>query len=85
MSSELREHFKKIPENKNNFLNAEVINFPNERNFNSSKDFKKDENIKWQLYDNSNSNDDGDQLRAVIGICFMFAALFFMGLYSSLI
>ena len=34
----------------------------------------------WKISDKSNN----DQLKAVIGICFMFASLILMGLYSNL-
>jgi len=33
----------------------------------------------WKINDTSNN----DQLRAVVGICFMFGALIVMGLYSN--
>ena len=39
----------------------------------------------WKLYDRSDANEDGDQLKAVIGICSLFGTLFVMGLYANLI
>ncbi len=39
----------------------------------------------WRLYNKDNPNDDGDQLKAVSGICFTFAALFILGTYSCLL
>ena len=38
----------------------------------------------WRLYDKDNPNDDGDQAKAISGICFTFAALLVLGIYSCL-
>ena len=38
----------------------------------------------WRLYDKNNPNDDGDQVKAISGICFTFAALLVLGIYSCL-
>jgi len=38
----------------------------------------------WRLYDKDNPNDDGDQVKAISGICFTFAALLVLGIYSCL-
>ena len=46
--------------------------------------FETEKNYIWTLYDKNNANEDDDQLRAVTGICFMFAILFILGLYSNL-
>ena len=80
MSSELREHFKKIPENKNNFLNAEVLNFPNEKKKIRSQSFKLNTKDYWNIKDSSNN----DQLKAIIGICFTFGSLLVIGIIANL-
>ena len=36
----------------------------------------------WSLYDKKNPKEDGDQLKTVIGICFMFIALSCVGAVS---
>ena len=80
MSSEIHKHIEEALNKKENLFNAKVINFPNEvkiDNFNNSK--SKDNNF-WRISDKSNS----DQLKAVIGICFMFGTLIIMALYSTL-
>ena len=80
MSSEIHKHIEEALDKKENLFNARVINFPNEvkiDNFNNSK--SKDNNF-WRISDKSNS----DQLKAVIGICFMFGTLILMALYSTL-
>jgi len=38
----------------------------------------------WRLYSKDNPNEDGDQVKAVSGICFTFATLFVLGTYSCL-
>ena len=68
-----------------NLFNAEVINFPKEKKINIHKYSETNNNNIWKLYDKSNTNEDGDQLKAVVGICLTFGSLFLMGLYSNLI
>ena len=38
----------------------------------------------WRLYNKDNPDEDGDQVKAVSGICFTFTALLVLGIYSSL-
>ena len=64
-----------------NLFNAEVISFPNDIIVNDIKISKVKINSFWKINDKSNN----DQLRAVIGVCFVFGALIVIGLYSSLI
>ena len=78
MSSELHEYIEASINKKENILNAEVINFPNNKDINNSQDNNSE---FWNLKDKSNI----DQLRAVTGICFMFIALILMGVYSNFV
>ena len=81
MSSELQKYID--IDSKKKVLNAEVIDFPKEKNVNNSKTLnitEKSYNF-WKINDENNS----DQFKAVKGICFMFSALILMGLYSNLI
>ena len=39
----------------------------------------------WKLYDKTNIHEDGDQLKAVTGICLVLGVFSFIGLYSSLL
>ncbi len=80
MSSEIHKHIEKTLEEKENLFNARVINFPNEIKINNSNNSIGKNNNFWRISDKSNS----DQLKAVIGICFMFGMLIMMALYSSL-
>ncbi len=79
MSSELHKHIEeRIIKNKSLF-NAKVLNFPKDKNLNSSTKLKIIDDNFWNINDKSNE----DQLRAVIGVCFMFGALILMGLYAN--
>ena len=79
MSSEIHKHIEKTLEEKENLFNARVINFPNEIKIEDFKNIKIKADNFWKISDKSNN----DQLRAVIGVCFMFGALIIMGLYSN--
>ena len=78
MSSELHKYIETSIKKKEDILNAEVINFPSEKKIYESQN--NDFNF-WNLKDKSNI----DQLRAVVGVCFMFIALILMGIYSNFI
>ncbi len=80
MSSEIHKYIETAIEKKSVY-NAEVINFPKEKQENVSEKFKIDNFNFWRIKDKSNK----DQLKAVTGICFMLAALVIMGIYSNLI
>jgi hypothetical protein len=74
MSSEVHKYIETALNSKKNLFEAEVIDFPNN---------KKLENFStWQLYNKSDIEDDGDQLKAVTGVCFIFSILTILGLYS---
>ena len=85
MSSEVHKYIEKSLEKNQNLFNAKLINFPSDKKIQSTKDLKVDNSKTWKLYDKSNINEDGDQLKAVMGICLMFSALIIMGLYSNFI
>ena len=81
MSSEVTKYIETAISKKESFLNAEVIKFPNEISESSKKNFDLKSQNFWEIRDKSND----DQLKAVIGICFMIGSLIIMGLYSSLL
>tara|TARA_A100001015_G_C14573843_1_gene550186 strand:+ start:213 stop:470 length:258 start_codon:yes stop_codon:yes gene_type:complete len=83
MSSELHKHIEAAINKKQNLFSAEIVNLNNENKSINSQNLKSNNNTFWKLYDRSNAKEDGDQLRAVIGICFMISALIIMGLYSN--
>ena len=76
MSSEVHKYIETALDTKKNLFEAEVIKFPNSENVNNFG--------FWQLYNKSDKNEDGDQLKAVIGICFVIGILTVVGLYSNL-
>ena len=80
MSSEIHKYIETSLEKNQNLFNAEVISFPNDKKLNNSKDIKIKSKYFWKINDKSNE----DQLRALIGICFVFGALTLLGLYSNL-
>ena len=81
MSSELHKYIETAIDKRQKLLNAEVLNFPSEKRLNETKNFTVDTYKFWKINDESN----GDQLKAVTGICLMFGALIVMGLYSNLL
>ena len=81
MSSEVTKYIETAISKKESFLNAEVIKFPNEISESSTENLDLKSQNFWEIKDESNY----DQLKAVIGICFMIGSLIIMGLYSSLL
>ena len=81
MSSEVHKYIEEALNKNKNLFNARVINFPRDKSIDESEDIKTKNNIIWKISDKSND----DQLKAVVGICFMFGALILMGLYSNLL
>ena len=84
MSSKIHKQIEKNLVETETFYNAEVIKFPNHFKHKNSKNPDDNEFLIWKLYDKASAYEDGDQLSAVVGICFMIASLFFIGLYSTL-
>ena len=80
MSSEVHKYIEEALNKNKNLFNARVINFPSDKSIDESEDIKTKNNIIWKISDKSND----DQLKAVIGICFMIGILLIMGLYSNL-
>ena len=58
----------------NDYIEKSLLNFSAKNN---NEDY-------WRLYNKDNPNEDGDQVKAVSGICFTFATLFVLGTYSCL-
>ena len=80
MSSEVHKYIEEALEKKENLINAEVLNFPKDKNINEIKNFEIETQNIWQISDKSNN----DQLKAIVGLCFMFGILMVMGIYSAL-
>ena len=80
MSSELHKHIEERLIKNKGLFDAKILDFPKDKNLNSSTKLEIINDNFWNINDKSNE----DQLRAVIGVCFMFGALILMGLYSNL-
>ena len=80
MSSEVHKYIEEALNKNKNLFNARVINFPSDKSIDESEDIKTKNNNFWKISDKSND----DQLKAVVGICFMIGILLVMGLYSNL-
>mgnify|MGYP001363990081 FL=1 len=79
MSSEVHKYIENRLEKNANMLSADLINFPNDTKVYDAKNLKiKTYNI-WKISDEGND----DQLKAVIGVCFMLVSLTVMGLFSN--
>ena len=81
MSSELHKYIETAIEKKEKLHNAEVINFPKDKKMNDYNNLRGQKFSFWSIKDKSNI----DQLRAIVGVCFMIFALIIMGLYSNFI
>ena len=81
MSSEVHKYIEDRLEKNANLFDAEVINFPKEKNLKNIEVKKLEGQNVWKINDETND----DQLKAVTGICFMLGALIVMGLYSNLL
>ena len=80
MSSEVSRYIEEALKKNENLFNAEVINFPKDKKLDQVDNLKTENLSFWNIADKSNE----DQLRALVGVCFMFGSLIVMGLYSSL-
>lgn len=80
MSSEIHKYIETAIDKKDNLFNAEVINFPKDQKIEDDRIFISQTQNFWKINDESNT----DQLKAIIGICFMFCTLILIGLYSNL-
>tara|TARA_B100000963_G_C22499112_1_gene612908 strand:- start:98 stop:343 length:246 start_codon:yes stop_codon:yes gene_type:complete len=79
MSSEVHKYIEKSLDERQNLFDARLLNFPNDKKINSNTDLIENNSNYWEITDKSND----DQLKAVIGICFMFGSLILIGLCSN--
>ena len=66
-------------------MNAQLLKLPIKKKILKSKTTNLDKCAYWKLYDKTNIHEDGDQLKAVTGICLVLGVFSFIGLYSSLL
>ena len=80
MSSELHKYIEDAVEKKASLFDAEVLEFPKDKEIKASKNFELNHNNYWKIDDSSNY----DQLKAITGICLMFGFLLVMGIFANL-
>ena len=80
MSSELHKYIEDAVEKKASLFDAEVLEFPKDKEIKVSKNFELNHNNYWKIDDSSNY----DQLKAITGICLMFGFLLVMGIFANL-
>ena len=84
MSSEVRQYIIKDASKKSEIFSAQLLKLPIKKKL-KSKTPNLDKCAYWKLYDKTNIHEDGDQLRAVTGICLVLGVFSFIGLYSCLL
>ena len=85
MSSEVRQYIIEDVSKKSAIFSAQLLKLPIKKKILKSKISNLDKCAYWKLYDKTNIHEDGDQLRAVTGICLVLGVFSFIGLYSSLL
>ena len=84
MSSEVRQYIIENASKNSEIFSAQLLKLPIKKKL-KSKTPNLDKCAYWKLYDKTNIHEDGDQLRAVTGICLVLGVFSFIGLYSSLL
>ena len=85
MSSEVRKYIIEDASNKSEIFSAQLLKLPIKKKILKSNTTNLDKCAYWKLYDKTNIHEDGDQLRAITGICLVLGVFSFIGLYSSLL
>ena len=85
MSSEVRQYIIEDASKKSEIFSAQLLTLPIKKKILTSKTTNLDKFAYWKLYDKTNIHEDGDQLKAVTGICLVLGVFSFIGLYSSLL
>ena len=85
MSSEVRQHIIVDASKNSEIFSAQLLRLPIKKKLLKPKASHQNECEFWKLYDKTNIHEDGDQLKAVTGICLILGVFSFIGLYSSLL
>ena len=85
MSSEVRQYLIEDASKKSEIFSAQLLNLPIKKKILKSNTNNLDKCAYWKLYDKTNVHEDGDQLKAVTGICLVLGVFSVIGLYSSLL
>ena len=84
MGSEVRQYTIEDASKKSEIFSAQLLKLPIKKKILKSNTTNLDKCAYWKLYDKTNIHEDGDQLKAVTGICLVLSIFSFIGLYSSL-
>ena len=79
MSSEVRKYIIEDASKKSEIFSAQLLKLPIKKKILKTKTTNLDKCAYWKLYDETNIHEDGDQLKAVTGICLV------LGVFLSLI
>ena len=85
MSSEVRQYIIEDASKNSEIFSAQLLKLPIKKKILKSNTTNLDKCAYWKLYDKTNIHEDGDQLKAVTGICLVLAVFSVIGLYSSLL
>ena len=85
MSSEVHQYIIEDTSKNSEIFSAQLLKLPIKKKTLISKTTNLDKCAYWKLYDKTNIHEDGDQLKAVTGICLVLGVFSFIGLYSSLL
>ena len=85
MSSEVRQYIIEDAYKNSEVFSAQLLKPPVKKKKLESKNTHLNECTYWKLYDKTNIHEDGDQLKAVTGICLVLGVFSVIGLYSSLL
>ena len=83
MSSEVRQYIIEDASKKSEIFSAQLLNLPIKKKILKSNSNNLDKCAYWKLYDKTNIHEDGDQLKAVTGVCLIVSVFSLIGLYSS--
>ena len=83
MSSEVRQYIIEDASKNSEIFSAQLLEFPIKKKKLNSKTTNLDECGYWKLYDRRSIHENGDQLKAVSGICLIVGVFSLIGLYSS--
>ena len=83
MSSEVQQYIIEDTSQKGEIFSSQLLKLPVKKEILKSKSTNLDGCAYWKLYDKSNIHEDGDQLKAVIGVCLVLSVFSLIGLYSS--
>ena len=83
MSSKARQYIIEDAYKNSEVFSAQLLKLPVKNKKLESKNTHLKEYAYWKLYDKKNIHEDGDQLKAVTGICLVISVFSLIGLYSS--